>query len=195
MPEKQITIPASQIYMFTFRDGTNTLPDNSNIYFQYTVDTKDGRRKTYRDININLSKAARPELNMLAAEVGIPDYRKMKKQELVIHLKHWIKFEIPESMKADYERIMTNILDVYYDVPQTFIPVSQQTKIGDDSGPVKFWLSKDPNTRYSEHITSLTIKEIRNICKHIGINGYSKWKRHELIELLEDKLVFEEQGS
>lgn len=186
--EKHITIPAKQIYKL------NTAPDEEPlIAFWYKGISKAGKLVKYMDININLSKAGRPQLDMLAAEVGVTGYRIMKKQDLATYLNYWIKFEIPESLKSDYDKVMTSILDVYYDVPQTYIHLSQQTKFSE--GPVKFWLANDPNTRYSEYISQLTIKELRNICKHIGINNYSKWKRHELIELLEDKIILEEQGS
>ncbi len=181
---RQITIPADQIYC-----------DGDTLFFSYSIiNQKDGRKVTCRDIYVNLSKAVRPELDMLAREVGLDEYKKMKKQELALHLNHWIKFEIPESLKPIYEKATASILDAYYDVEQTYIPVTQQTT----DTPVlktKFWFADKPDTKYNIIMSSLNIKELRSICKHLGYPGYSKWQRHELVELLEDKLVFEEQGS
>ena len=97
MTEKHITIPANQIYKV--RTEPNEEP---SIAFWYEI-KKDGRRVISRDINVKLSKAFRQELDMLAAEVGVPEYRKMKKQGLATYLNYWIKFEIPESLKSDYD--------------------------------------------------------------------------------------------
>lgn len=147
-----------------------------------------------RDIPVDFSKACRPILEDIATHADIIGYRKLKKPELVNQLKQNVKIEIPDNLSnfmiATTER---DILMEYYDFEQVYIPKTQQTPIG--TCELKFWFAEDKKVKYSLLINTLTLKELRAICKAIKLTKYSTRKRQDLITLLDDKLVFEEQGS
>jgi hypothetical protein len=150
-----------------------------------------------RDIPVDFSKACRPILEDIATHADIIGYRKLKKLELVNQLKQNVKIEIPDNLSnfmiATTER---DILMEYYDFEQVYIPKTQQSPVETVAlKDLKFWFAEDKKVKYSLFINTLTLKELRAICKVIKLNGYSTRKRQDLITLLEDKLVFEEQGS
>ncbi len=150
-----------------------------------------------RDIPVDFSKACRATLEDLATHADIIGYRKLKKPVLVNQLKQNVKIEIPDNLSnfmiATTER---DILMEYYDFEQVYIPKTQQTSVGTCAlKDLKFWFADDKKVKYSIHISTLTLKELRAICKAIKLTKYSTRKRQDLITLLEDKLVFEEQGS
>jgi hypothetical protein len=146
-----------------------------------------------RDMPVNFTKACRPTLNDLATHADILGYMKIKKPELVKLLTQAIKIDIPDNLHnfiaADHDILME-----YYDFEQVYIPKTQQTKLG-EVGELQFWLPDDKKAKYSIFISNLTLKELRSICKGIKLLKFSTRRRQDLITLLEEKLVFEEQGS
>lgn len=171
----KIQIPPSQVYEI----------DNV-LYFRYNTE----ENKTIQDIPVNLMKASRACLNDLATHADIEGYRRIKKPELVRLLQAKINIQVPD----EYRHLLAeqrDILDMFQSIQQVYIPKTQQTALDNPSGP-KFWLDSDKNTLYSIYISTLTLKELKALSKGIGIRGYSTLRHHELVTLLEDKLVMQE---
>jgi hypothetical protein len=146
-----------------------------------------------RDIPVDFSRAVRETLNDMATHADITGYRKLKKPELANRLKEAIQIDIPDHLKNISAPAERDILMEYYDFEQVYIPKTQQSPTG--TGERKFWFADEKKVKYSIHISTLPLKELRAICKAIKLTKYSTRKRQDLITLLEDKLVFEEQGS
>ena len=75
-----LTIPSNDIYTIRGIEGTR--------FFKYT-----NNGCTYRDINVDLSKAHRPTLEGLAKLQGISQPYKLKKAVLLASVQEFIHFE------------------------------------------------------------------------------------------------------
>lgn len=78
---KHITIPQTDQYQL-----------NDVNVFKIEVKENDSVATIYRDIYIELNKNIKPILEILAREIGIKNYRKMKKSELINTIKEYISF-------------------------------------------------------------------------------------------------------
>lgn len=148
-----------------------------------------------RSVSVDLYKTTKFMLKKLACELEIHGYKKMQKTELARLLTAQITFNIPDSLKIYKTGFATNA-EKNIDVPQLYIPLEWQTSITN----TKTMFQSGSRTvigvnQYTYPFKDMPVVLIRELCTEIGIHNPRKLTKDELIDLLEDKIVFQERAG
>ena len=169
-----IIIPESDVFL-----SGNILYFTHNDCGQYPVD---------------LSNARRRELGILAKYMSIPNYSIMDKQTLARCIKHKLDIHIPVTLRQ-YITSPDTILDTFSDLQQLYISSDLQTPDN------KFYLVRHQPGEilakwFYQEISANNMSQIYDLCLAIGLpTNYKKYKKYELVNLLNNKIIFQEIGS
>jgi hypothetical protein len=153
-------------------------------------------------VPVNLYKANNKILRFIADELNIAAFDNMNKRDLVREIKPYMYFVIPEHLMQYYDT--SNILERYTEIQQLYIPLEWQDLDG-GSAEYKFRICNTPDPEhmapgyvvqwFTYPFTKNKVSVLRGLCDYIGIYNSPDLTKNELIEVLEEKVVFQERSS
>ncbi len=147
-------------------------------------------------MRVNLYKNTKQHLKYIADELNIFGYERMSVRELAHLLKPYIHFVVPEHLQQYYTSPAV-LREKYEHIPQLYIPQDWITRINN----VKFIFytnafdTTTSNNKYTYPFNLCKVSVMRRLCEYIGIDDAIKLTKNEMLDVLEDKLVFAEQAG
>lgn len=176
-------IPEHRIYLNALARTPTLVFD---IYLPETVNE-------LRCVPVNLYKAPNSFLKFIADELNIPAFEHMAKKELVRMISPYLQFMVPEHLKQ-YQSGPSTFRERYVHIRQLYIPLEWQIT----NGTVFRVCNPPPDTDpiwYFSNLKKNTSRKLRSLCDYIGVEDSNKLNKAEMLDLLEDKLVFQERAE
>lgn len=176
-------IPKHKIYL-------NALSQRPTLVFDiYLPETA----RELRCIPVNLYKASNQFLKYIADELNIPSFERMPKMQLARMVSPYLQFMIPEHLKQ-YQTGPATFSERYEHIQQLYIPLEWQVSNGKGFRVCNPPPGEDP-LWYFSNLKQNTPVKLRALCDYIGVEDSSMLNKLEMVDLLEDKLVFQERSS
>ena len=144
-----------------------------------------------RSVPVNLYKANNAMLKFIADELGIPAFERTTKKELARILSPYLQFMIPEHLKQ-YHTGPATFHEKYAHIQQLYIPLVWQVSNGIGFRVCNSPPGEDPIWYFSNLKTNTSAK-LKNLCDYIGVEDTPMLYKAEMLDLLEDKIVFQER--
>lgn len=183
-PAMAFLIPENNIYLDTLSMKKPALV--FDIYLPETANELVG-------IPVNLYKANNTMLKYIADELNIPAFEHMKKKELACVITQYLHFAIPAHLKH-YNTGPVTFKARYSHIQQLYIPLVWQISAG-----IGFRICNTPpgeeTVWYFSNLKKNTALKLRAICNYIGVEDAHMLNKDEILDLLEDKIIFQERAS
>ena len=146
-----------------------------------------------RCIPVNLYRANNAMLKFIADELGVPAFEHMQKKELAHMVSPYMQFMIPEHLKQ-YHTGPATFHEKYAHIRQLYIPLEWQVRDGSGFHMCNPPPGEEPMWYFSK-LQKNTSAKLRGICDYIGVEDAHMLNKAEMLDLLEDKIVFQERSS
>lgn len=146
-----------------------------------------------RCIPINLYRANNTMLKFIADELSIPAFEHMQKKELARMVSPYMQFMIPEHLKQ-YHTGPATFHEKYAHIQQLYIPLVWQISNGIGFRVCNSPPGEDP-IWYFSNLQKNTSAKLRALCDYIGVEDARMLNKAEMLDLLEDKIVFQDRAG